>query len=212
MYKELAILDKRLSAQEATKQLFKAIHHKLSGVVTYSHNLQHFREIMPEGFTLSCPINYPDGVDDSLIIQNSILNASRKGANSVDVVVPSNLIANIKYDYIAAQMRVYQNICKDEGITLRAMVDYCAFSEADIVDVMLILADVGVEYMITNTNNINDDVFNQLIFANQFKQYPEINIIINSAVWTPRQYNAVLDSKPFGVRINNHNVLQNLGV
>ena len=95
-YHEINLYAKDKSEKEILQNTFQALEANVDGISTNIVHLPAVKNILPNDKTLSCPIDYPNGLNDTSMRQHSVITAIRKGANVIDLVVNSIFIVDKK--------------------------------------------------------------------------------------------------------------------
>jgi len=210
MYKELNLYDEQLSEQQAQDKFFKAIDLGVDGICTPIYFLPLLSSHVPDGLTLSVPIDYPNGMSDTRVKNHAIMNAIRKGANAVDVVLNPHYIVNGKLELISEGLSSYLGLCEDKNITLRVMLEYRSHELEKLLYVASLLVELNIEYVFPSTGHRVDTYTDNLLAGQSIHhKYPTLNVITNGNIWNHAQYQSILNSKVYGVRFNSIHALQN---
>ena len=157
---------------------------------------------------LSCPIDFPLGILDLTDKKSALKSAIKKGAKIVEVVCPSHVLCNRKYDRLRDEVKIMQEIASDEDVEIRYILEYRFFSYDLMYKVANILLSANIHTIYPSTGYFIDDIHdNILASALMNKKVPDINIICNGNFWSKNHINLVKKSNLYGFRVNSINGL-----
>jgi len=155
--------------------------------------------------SLSCLIDYPMGISDIKTRQSSVIYAIGLGANCIDVVMPQNLAANRKYDKIREDIKQIKEVCENQDIKIRYILEYRMFDHHCLKKICEIFDDFGIKYCFPSTgfflDNISDNIIASIFL---YKNSKNINIISSGQLWNKDQFKTIIKSGIYGFRTNSH--------
>jgi deoxyribose-phosphate aldolase len=153
--------------------------------------------------SLSCLIDYPMGISDIKTRQSSVIYAIGLGANCIDVVMPQNLAANRKYDKIREDIKQIKEVCENQDIKIRYILEYRIFDHHCLKKICEIFDDFGIKYCFPSTgfflDNISDNIIASIFL---YKNSKNINIISSGQFWNKDQFKTIIKSGIYGFRTN----------
>lgn len=206
-YLEFACYNEKYSA-EVKKQVFSAINMGVAGISIPYIFLSDITSIIHDGISVSCPIDYPRGMSDIKLRNHATIKAIHSGATSIDLVANTTLYINGKVREFYDDIKSHINICDQNNITLRVMVDYRNLDTGDLLTkVFQGLSYCGVEYGFVSTGYHVDDFMDNLIMSKIVNKHSEINMICNGNIYLPEHYESLSNSDVFGIRFHNINAI-----
>lgn len=209
IYTEFACYDKEYTA-DIKQQIFRAIGLGVGGISVPSIFLPHIYELMPEGITISCPIDYPDGRSDSKLRNHAIVKAIHKGANAVDLVANMVLYLNGKAKDFADDIKSSLAICKDHNVSLRVMADYrkAGHEVKKFIELWKTLCSLGITKGFVSTGYHVDNFADNIMLTKRIEDEFGISMICNGNIYLPEQYELITKVQCFGARFHNLNALE----
>jgi len=206
-YHEINLYAKDKSEKEILQDAFQAIEADVDGISTNIVHLPAIKDIIPQSKTLSCPIDYPNGLNDTSMRQHSVITAIRKGANTIDLVVNSVFVVDKKEAKLVEDVGAIVQICKKSAATLRVMLDYRLFEPKVFMRTAKLLVDCGVDYFYPSTGHFLDNYIDNLLAAQEIQKKHKVMVIANGNIWHETQYDNIHDSGIFGIRFKSpHNL------
>ena len=210
MYVDLAFLTKTATEEETRKAVFTASECNLNGICILSAYIGQMREFVPD-MILSCPIDYPQGSSDIKVRNHAIISALRKGANAVDLVLNHPLAMNRKMNELIEDISSNLQICKEYGASLRMMMEYRMFEDANLFfDIASLLKEVGVEYVFPATGHRLDNYRDNLICGKVTFEKSGLKVICNGNISSKKQYEEIKKSQVFGVRLTSLPIIKEI--
>lgn len=195
MYKEVTIKGRDLTEAEALKGLFESIDLGCGGVSTSPYFIPIFYDIIKDGITLAAEISTPQ----ASVRSHAVLSAIRRGANAINLVIPSVWIVNKRLELVADDVEAQLNVCKQHGAALRVMVDYRSMDIKVMCEGVAVMKDLGVEYVYPSNGAFLDDYTDNLLWALEFQNKYGVSGITNGKVWKPGQLETIEKSGIFGI-------------
>jgi deoxyribose-phosphate aldolase len=207
MYIEFQCYDEILTSQ-VEKKIFDAIDCGVDGVSVPVSFLSKISNFIPEGMTLSCPIDYPHGFSDTDLRIHYAMKAVHAGANTLDVVASSYLFYHNKKEFIN-DIKSIQNLCKDKGIKLRFMVDCKKLSHPeDFLSFIGLISSAHINYIFCSTGMYAEDPIDNILLCRLAQDHYGFKSISNGNFYLDKHFKRVNQSKIFGIRFNNHTALK----
>ena len=208
MYIDLACHDIETTKQDVQKATFVAIENDLNGISILPYFISFAKEFIYNGMTFSCPIDYPDGLNETKIRNHEVLSAIRHGVNTVDLVIQKHHIINSEFKKISDDILSNKKICEDNNTTLRVMLEYRIFSKENLNKCIIILKETGITTMFPSTGHMLDNLVDNLVIGVNTQNDFGIDAIVNGNLWRPDQFQMIQKSEVFGVRLSTNVFLQ----
>lgn len=171
-----------------------------------SYNLKATKRILKNReICISTPIDFPLGVSDdkSRIVQCQ--NAINDGALKLDVVAPSSLIVNKKYDRIRQEVAAIKALCEKNNVEFTYMLEYRLFTHSCLQRICKLLKTIGVKTIYPSSGYLLDNVIDNTIAAMYLSQKTGIKTIINGDIWNIKQAEKIIKQQPYGIRLKTLN-------
>ncbi len=202
MYKELVFHRNDVLIEQVREKILLGLKQDISSVSVLSYYLPSIVDIIPEGMGLSVPIDYPFGTSSSKLRQHATIAATRKGANTIDLVVNSLDILHDKKKQIENDLLSHIKICKDKDVSLRLMLEYRYLNKEQFYSICEIAKHLGIEYVFPSSGFMVDEYKDNLIVGLEIQKKYKLNVITNGNIWLKKQYDTIHKSDIFGVRLN----------
>lgn len=196
-----------------TKELtliFKAMEHDIKGICVPIHFAKEIRQIIPEGFVLASPIDYPSGYSSTKEKYFSTLNYLRSGVNAIDYVANQFLLYNRFVD-LEKEIQTILNMCIDYGATFRGFLDYKYMTDiARVSSLTKIYNNLGVNIAYPSLGYHHEDFSDTIINCKIIEEQTKISTIYNGYIWKKEQKDIIMKSGIFGMRIYDINFWCNI--
>lgn len=209
MYIEYACYDHVLSEDEVKNNVSSAIKLGVKNISTYSYSISSIRSIIPEDISLSVPIDFPYGISD-LKTRNFNINQLSKIENikTIDIVAPCKILANRKYDKLREDIKNNLDICNENNLKLRYILEYRVFNHEILAKACQILSSFGVSHVFPSTGQMIDDINDNIIAAKYLSAKSNIKVILTGNVWNSKQIDNIKNSSFDGMRLYNLNSIE----
>jgi deoxyribose-phosphate aldolase len=170
------------------------------------------KNIIPESIVLSSIIDYPFGILDIKSRLASTEYAIKNGSKMIELVAPSFLLCNRKYDKFREDILSHQELCSKDNVELRYVLEYRVFTSDLLCKIAQILVGAGITVIYPSTGHLLDDISDNILASALINQkVANINIIINGNMWNNRHTQTIKANKRiFGCKTNSVYTLENL--
>ena len=151
MHIEYSYYDSSSNEIETKEIISKVIKYPVNTIAVLPTYLRSVKTIIPSNIELCCPIDYPLGIIDNKSRISILEGAIKNGAKSVDMVCPSYILCNRKYDKFREEIKEAVTICSNNNIKLRYMLEYRIYSYELLYKIAQILLDHGVTTVLPST-------------------------------------------------------------
>jgi deoxyribose-phosphate aldolase len=162
--------------------------------------------------TLSCYVDFPLGISDPKTRQNAIKESIKSGANCIDIVMPQNLACNRKYDKIREDVKNAIDICSENSVKLRYILEYRVFDQHCLKKICEIFDTFGyITGVFTSTgyflDNLADNILASVFLHENSKN---LNIFCTGNAWQEKHFDTIIKANIHGVRISSYSALKTL--
>ena len=184
-----------LCAFKANIKNFSVLPYSLSSI----KNLEMFKD---QNISVGCPIDFPYGLSDLKSRNFMVSQAIKSGANVVDLVIPSKVITNRKYDKFREDIKNNFDTCFEKNVKLRYILEYRIFNHEILAKVCQILMSLGIDTVLPSSGMMIDDINDNIIACNYFLTKTGINVICNGNFFTQNHIKVIKKSNLYGLRIH----------
>jgi deoxyribose-phosphate aldolase len=157
---------------------------------------------------ISTIIDYPLGVNDLNSRITASRNAIKSGASILEIVVPTPLLCNRKYDKFREDIKNHTSLALESKVEIKYILEYRLFTYELLYKISQILLGYGVREIYPSSGYFLDDI-NDNILASALinKKIPDINIICNGNLWNSDQIANLKKHNLYGLKVNSINAL-----
>jgi deoxyribose-phosphate aldolase len=144
--KPLAVFeDIQKCCEEATRYNFAA-------VCIHPIWVRYCAELLKDHQTKVCTVvGFPLGVNDTETKAFETQKALENGAEEVDMVVNISWIKDAKWEEVALEISILNNLCVEKGMILKVIFETCYLSNEEIMKLCRICVDLKVAFVKTST-------------------------------------------------------------
>tara|TARA_R110002020_G_scaffold345153_1_gene559188 strand:- start:517 stop:1149 length:633 start_codon:yes stop_codon:yes gene_type:complete len=191
-----------------TRELFDAIDLGINGLSIPFYLANRMSEdLAPLDICISCPIDYPTGTGSKKVRLHETLAVSKTYVNTVDLVLNPLLVKEDRLLDLKDEIQAHLRVCNDYGCTLRVIIHHNLYSLQRNISLARVVEDAGCEFIIPSAGFHNDDIYDNLLTSKIIENKTSIKSICNGYIWLQEQYNTVIDSEVYGLRIYSLNIL-----
>lgn len=210
IYTEYACLDYSINETETVKNITDAIKYGVSNVSVLPYSLTTLRsisDIREKNISISCPVDFPLGISDLKTRSFAVSNLCKTFPNlinTIDLVIPTKIITNRKYDKFRDDIKTHLEICNEFNIQLRYILEYRIYNHDVLAKVCQILMDHGINIILPSSGTMIDDINDNLIACNFLMSKSKIKTITTGNVYNEKQVNTVVKiDELYGIRFFN---------
>lgn len=204
MHTEYSCYDISINEDEVKQNIHRAVKLNPTCISLHSYSLSTAKGLIPDNINLSCVIDYPMGLSDT-VTRNSLIRQAIKNSQVkiIDLHMPSKLIVNRKYDKFREDIKSNLDICKEKNIELRYILEYRTFSHEILAKICQILKSLDIQYVLPSSGFFLDDISDNIIAAKYLMAKSDIKVICNGNIWIQQQIENVIKSNVYGLRVSN---------
>lgn len=161
---------------------------------------------------LSCVIDYPFGLSDTVSRITSVEQAIRDGADIIEFIMSSPVLCNRKYDKLRKELEIYSSICINHNVEPRCILEYKIFAPELLYKAASILSEFGINTVYPSANFLIDNISDNILAGMMIHQKnPKSNIIFSGSAWTDDHINMVFNNTQiYGYKTTNIYTLEKL--
>lgn len=200
------------SNEQETKDNIKRVSyfpiHSISVLPYYIKAAKVTAQQQNQNIKISTVIDYPMGIGD---LNSRLLlskNAIKNGADSLEIVIPIQLLCNRKYDKFRDDIKGHLELALQNNIKIRYILEYRLFTYELLYKMSQILLSEGINTIYPSTGYLLDDINDNILAAALInKKIPDINIISNGNIWNSNQINGIDKYNLYGLKVNSINAI-----
>ncbi len=209
---EYAYYDIASNEVEVKDNITAALKFNPETISVLPHYLKLAKANIPENINLSCIVDYPLGLLDLKSRLLAIEFAIKNGANTVELVAPSYYLCNRKYDKFREDIKSCLELCQENNVELRYILEYRVFTLELLYKITQILVGYGIKKMYPSSGYSLDDINDNLLASALInKKNVDIKIIANGNVWNDKQAELLCKSPDlYGFKCHSINSLERI--
>lgn len=214
MYIDYAIIDPDINEKQAKIDIRRAINSGANGITVPYYLLKGCSYLVDkETHDYSCFIDFPLGMSDGLTRKTAVQQAIKNGANTIDICMPQNLAGNRKYDKIREDVNLVKDICHEDKIKIRYILEYRRFDHRCLKKICEIFDDNDIQFAFPSTGFFIDELSDNIlasVFLHQNSK--DINVISCGNFWLEKHFEIMIKSGMYGLRTFSPNIIENFAL
>lgn len=183
--------------------------YNLDYISIFSYYLRLAKRVLCDSDTkISCPIDFPLGVSDTDTRKKEIEYAIKCGASKVDVMIPSLLLSNRKYDKFREDVKINQELCLSNNVEINYVLEYRLFDYVVLTKIADILYHNDIKKIYPSSGYMLDNINDNIIACMYLNQKTNIKCITTADVWLKNHIVELINNKVYGIRFKNINALK----
>jgi deoxyribose-phosphate aldolase len=196
-----------------TRQVFDAVSVGFSAVAVPTYLLKEVATYFSRTtIDVATVIDFPNGTSDKKVRQHEVLISLRAGADFVDIPINPYLVRDRKYSRIESEIKTFLRMCEDYGASPRMIMQHNLHSMKESLALARFMQDLGVPHILPASGFHNDDMYDNLVLCSSIEEKTGIKTIFNGHIWLESQYDNVIKSNIFGLRLYSFNLLSSFSV
>lgn len=205
MYIEYACTDYSLNEIDVKANVEHAIKHNIKNICVLPYSINTIRNI-DNNIKIICILDYPFGLSDLKSRSSIVLNAVKSNISTLDIVAPNKILANRKYDKFRDDIKANLDLCSENNVELRYILEYRVFSHEVLAKVCQILKSFNINTIIPSSGVFLDDINDNLIACNFLNMKSGINVISSGNIYLEKHAKLIaLNANIFGTRLYHKN-------
>lgn len=188
MFTELAIHNLDIKELDIKNTITSSLQYMPDYISVYSFYIRNMKKLLDGSDTqISCPIDFPSGIMDLKTRQQETIAAIKNGAQKIDMVLPSCLVINRKYDRLRDDIKANYSICSENNIKLNYILEYRLFDYNVLAKICEILLGLNINKVYPSTGYMLDDIHDNIIACAYLTQKTGIKTITSGNIWRKQQ-------------------------
>ena len=179
MLTELACYNQDSTYNDILKTVFIAAEKNINSVALPSGFMGRVTDFLKDQ-KFSAAIEFPYGLSITQVRLHEIILAIRHGASFIDLVINNSYIKEKNWRKIREDLKACLSVCNQNGVELRAIIEYRLFS----VETVLLMCELfntnGVYHVINSTGFVADDISDNAIISHQMQE--KTGVLVTSCV------------------------------
>lgn len=193
-YIDYACYDYSINETEVEQNIIKAIKLGVKNVsiLPYSINtVKNIDEIKQGIVKVSVAGDFPFGLSDTKTRNFFVSQLCKLPINGIDLFIPTKTISNRKYDKFREDVKTNLEICQENNIQLKYILEYRVFSHEVLAKVCQILLSFGIDAIFASSGMMIDDISDNLIACNFLSTKSKIKSICTGNCYNSKQVKMV---------------------
>lgn len=211
-YLEYGHYDIASNETEMKNIIAQAIMYNPNTISVFPQHLKLLKNQITNQILSSTVIDYPLGIMDTKSRLSAIEFAGKNGTHIIELVAPSYFLCNRKYDKFREEIKSALDLCQNNKIELRYILEYRVFTLDLLYKITQILLSYGIKTIYPSTGYLLDDI-NDNILASALinKKNKDITIIANGNIWNDKQADLLCKNVDlYGFKCHSINSLQRI--
>ena len=168
-YIDYACYDYSINEIEVEQNVIKAIKLGVKNISVFPYSINTIKNIdeIKQGIVkVSVAADFPFGLSDIKTRNFLVSQLCKSSINGIDLLIPTKIISNRKYDKFREDVKTNIEICQENNIQLRYILEYRVFSHEVLAKVCQILLSFGIDCVFPSSGIMIDDISDNLIASN----------------------------------------------
>lgn len=206
-YIEYACYDSSITEIETRSNIEKAFKSGIKNISVFPYSVSTAKSVVDDAsiLNISVPIDFPYGLSDIKTRNFAITQTCKQKIQKIDLFIPSKILTNRKYDKFREDIKSNLDICSENNIQLRYILEYRIFSHEVLAKACSILMDFGVDTVLPSSGHMIDDISDNLIACNYLHTKANIKTICNGNIYNDKQVQSIKNANLYGIRLHHIN-------
>jgi hypothetical protein len=204
---ELILCDPALTGEQIQKSVYFASTNEFEVICCHSLYAAQVSAYIGNNQKMAILVDYPYGLTSLPMKLHAILEAQKKGAALIDLVINQNHIQNCNWKAIKEELKALDHSCKENGMNLRPIIEYRSIiptgeDDKPMFYITKILEELGIYSLVLSSSYLPEDFHDVIIFA-KFVQKKKLMPIINTYRMNQEEYDHLLSLGLYKIRFSN---------
>jgi deoxyribose-phosphate aldolase len=161
-------------------------------IFPYSVNtVKNMSAVKDNNINLYVAADFPFGLSDLKTRNFLVTQLAKNNISGIDLFIPTKIVSNRKYDKFREDVRTNLEICQENNVKLRYILEYRVYSHEVLAKVCQILLTFGIDSVFPSSGIMIDDVSDNLIACNFLSTKSKINTICTGNCYNSNQVSIV---------------------
>lgn len=168
-YIDYACYDYSINEVDVESNIYQAIKIGAQSISIFPYSIPYVKNIQAvkdKKVSVSCVIDFPYGLSDIKTRNFAVTQVCKTGIDYVDIFMPTKIISNRKYEKFREDIRSNLEICNENNVKLRYMLEYRVYSHEVLAKICQILLSFGIDTILPSSGTMIDDINDNLIACN----------------------------------------------
>ena len=181
--RELGVYNYSIPFEVLQNNLFTAVEADFSVIsvpASYASLLRDYKGTI----SVAGVVDWPYGIGSPDVRAHATISAINAGVDIVEALVNTRLLEQKNWTELRKDTKRIIEICNLKNVVCRFVIDYRTVSKEDLFELCDLLAECGVETIITASGSFMDDPVDTIIVSNQLaSRYKDLVIVPASNRW-----------------------------
>lgn len=206
-YVDYACYDYSINEIEVEQNVVSAIRLGINNISIFPYSINSIKNvplIKEKNTNIYVAADFPFGLSDLKTRNFLVSQLSKSNICGIDLFIPTKIISNRKYDKFREDVRSNLEICRENNIDLRYILEYRVYSHEVLAKVCQILLSFGINIVLPSSGLMIDDISDNLIACNFLSTKSKIKSICTGNCYNARHAKVVKDNTDlYGIRFFN---------
>lgn len=205
MYIDYCCYDYSINEIETVNNISTAIKCGIKNIFILPYTINYIKQsYIDDSINFGCPVDFPYGLSDQKTRNFAVENiAKSKKIKYIDLMIPTKTITNRKYDKFREDIRTNLDICNQNSVILRYVLEYRVYSHEVLNKICQILKSFDIDTILPSTGTMLDNINDNIIACKFLQTKSTIKTICNGNIYLPQHIELVKNSDLHGLRIHN---------
>jgi len=205
MYIDYCCYDYSINEIETTNNISTAIKHGIKNIFVFPYTINYIKQdYINDSIKFGCPVDFPYGLSDQKTRNFAVENIAKSNKiKYIDLMIPTKIITNRKYDKFRDDIKTNLDICKEHGVELRYVLEYRIYSHEVLTKICQILKSFNINTILPSSGIMLDDINDNIIACKFLQTKTEIKTICTGNIYLVNHLALVKKSNIDGLRIHN---------
>jgi len=203
-YIDYACYDYSINEIEVENNIVSAIKLGVNNISIFPYSVNSVKNIpivKEKNTNIYVAADFPFGLSDLKTRNFLVSQLSKSNIYGIDLFIPTKVISNRKYDKFREDVRTNLEICQENNIDLRYILEYRVYSHEVLAKVCQILLSFGINVVFPSSGLMIDDINDNLIACNFLATKSKIKPICTGNCYNTKHASLVANNKDiYGIR------------
>jgi deoxyribose-phosphate aldolase len=205
MYIDYCCYDYSINEIETTANISTAIKYGIKNIFILPYTINYIKQDqLNDAIKFGCPVDFPYGLSDQKTRNFAVENMAKSNKiKYIDLMIPTKVITNRKYDKFREDVKTNLDICDQYGINLRYVLEYRTYSHEVLAKICQILKNFNINTVLPSSGMMLDDINDNIIACKFLQTKSGIKTICTGNIYTQNHLKLINNSNIDGLRLHN---------